>query len=229
MNIFDRSRRDALKQFTMIAAAFGAGCSRIPLSQQIGQAFTTKLPNASEYPTTREKITATPYASLGVQFRGQPKVVMILATADGPLLNWVSSNHAMISTLNGVIVSTRGLPMNLLKTDQLTPDPLAKLTPGDKIDSGVFRKLTFGSSESNPQEEVLITSRYKNLGEDSIEILGERKKVWLVEEAADYRAWRWQVINKYWLDPRTRFIWRSRQQLVPDIEELTLEVLKPYV
>lgn len=228
METICRSRRHALRQLVTAAAAAAAGCSHVPLAQKTYQAFNTRLPDPDAYPTTPERIAATPYATLGAQFQGQPKVVMTLATAEQGQLNWVSSNHVTLSTREGFVVATRGLPVDLLETEPFRPLPLRTLLPGQTTEAPVQRRQFLTARGAAGREAVDVVSRFRNLGEHDLTLLGAERPVWLFEEVADYATWRWRSINQYWVDRQTRFVWKTRQQFTPELEPLTLEMLKPY-
>jgi hypothetical protein len=132
-----------------------------------------------------------------------------------------------LATRQELLVSTKGLPFDLIDIEENQPSPVSTLLPGQQSARGIYRSQRI--VDANRQEHLVeVTSRYRNLGERDISTLGTTRTTWLIEEEADYKIWRWETVNRYWIDPTSRFAWRTHQRFTPEINTVELNVLKPY-
>jgi hypothetical protein len=64
-------------------------------------------------------------------------------------------------------------------------------------------------------------------GEETVTILGGDIATRHVVEHCSVPVMRWSFDNDYWQDPRTGYVWRSRQYVHPKSPPIVLEVFRP--
>jgi len=141
-------RRRQLCFFGLSASLLGSGCSHVPMVQQTydNLASIGKNGDPDRYPMTAEQIQQLPYATLGTRFHGGAKAVMVLATVDADVLQWVAANHIVLETQDGTLFRTEGLDRNLVATRWLLPNPLTRLGAGEQLDRAVYRSVDIASA-----------------------------------------------------------------------------------
>ncbi len=171
---------------------------------------------------TRDQAAAVPFASIGVSMGDSAQTLLVLATRSRDTSLWTSAARIAIETQSGRITRTAGLPHNMSQSGTGGSDPLQ---------SGVGRK-------SGPYQYVIdlpdknvygAIVRYEmDLPQpDQIAILGARLKVLHARERGSCSALDWDIENEYWADAKTGFVWRSRQNVHPDMDPLEIVVFRP--
>ena len=74
--------------------------------------------------------------------------------------------------------------------------------------------------------ELKVSITTINKGIQEVEILGERKKLILIEESISSELIGWKEKNKFWVDPNNYFVWKSEQNISPKLPKFTLQVTK---
>jgi len=219
------SRRKLLGGF--LAAGGLAGCesnSNSTMMLVVKSVASPSVPRGA-YPLSEAQIHELPYATLGVQVGEGQKAVMVLANQDGRNLKWVAADGVVFVTNGGRLLSTQGLPRNLLETRWLEEagDPLRSVAPPDAVPArGVYREV-----DLNHEQAIAVESRFEFRREETITILGRERPTLRVDETAIVRAWRWETRNSFWIDPQSGRVWRSIQQYCPEVPPIKLETLKP--
>lgn len=206
-----------------------AGCGSSPTLDLIGQSFAgLSGGGASSYPLSAERIRALPYASLGVRIGSNAPAVMILATYDGENLNWASADRVILVTHRGRLVKTVGLARDLAATQWTGADPVLSYASGQVLEtySHVNRFLDLRQKD---EFGVAIQSNVRVAGDERISVLGTSYDTMVIAERISAPKWRWSAENLFWIDRATGRILRSRQSYCPEIDPITLEVLKPAV
>ncbi len=72
------------------------------------------------------------------------------------------------------------------------------------------------------QVEVSIV----NKGQQEIKILGEVKKLILIEESISNKEIRWTAKNLFWVDPEDHYVWKSIQYISPKLPSFTFQITK---
>ena len=68
--------------------------------------------------------------------------------------------------------------------------------------------------------------KIREISEQTIVILGHEKKTIVFEEEVENSYLGWKVKNKYWVDPKNGFVWKSIQNPSPKLPQFTIEVTK---
>ncbi len=221
------SRRQVLGGFL---ASGVAGCASNPNStvSLFSKTVTSKGHLPDEYPLSAAQIHDIPYATMGVRIASNPRAVIVLATAEGHTLQWVSADHVIFVTRDGWLLRTQGMQRDLAATRWLPdPDqnPLRSFVQTGVVPSpGVFREIDLGHAN---EQGIAIESRFEAGNDETIVIQGRTRQTRRINEIATMHAWRWKTRNSFWLDPQTGQVWRSVQQYCPEIPPIQFEVLKP--
>jgi len=166
---------------------------------------------------TRADVDRIHYASLAVRLGDGPQALLILGRYDGDELNWISAEREVIVTRRGRVVKTYGLPQDLKVTIFLTKDPVGRPSRSIAALPECLRTLDF---EPEHRDGILARSRFEKLGEDEIEILGERRATELWEERGSAAELEWDFVNRYWVEPESGYVWKSRQAAAPGLPPL---------
>lgn len=76
---------------------------------------------------------------------------------------------------------------------------------------------------------VVVRSRFSGEGTDDLTILGDHKATSLWTEANAASQLDWEFRNRYWVDPRSGYVWKSVQYLSPQLPALEIIVYKPAI
>ena len=206
-----------------------------------------------DYPLSREMIEGIPYASMRIKIGKGPAGLMILQEKEKDIYAWVSKDSVLIKTKNGRIIRTSKLNNDLL--DYYFHDDLdfQKVASGEtsKIRTQKdfsFRDIIRGNvpireiiafeeekffystrliSLNNPPVRGLDIQVYTKVeGEEIIKILEREYKVLLIKEIVQNKKIKWRHENLFWVNPNTGFVWKSLQQIAPNVPAISLEITK---
>ena len=168
-----------------------------------------------------EVIESIPYASSLINFKKSPKSLIILQTKVKDTYTWVSADRRVFFTKSGRVIGTMGLPNDLYKVDRPNisfKEILNKTGPNNYVAYYSFKKPSLNNLKVEISVEVI--------GRKKINILGNEKDLILVEERLISKKINWKRTNRFWIDPKTYFVWKSIQNISPKLPELTLEITK---
>lgn len=209
-----------------------AGCSSdtsTSTTTLFRKTISAKTPPADAYPLNAQQIEELRYATLGIRIGTNQPAVVVLATADGDKLRWVSADRVIFITNGGWLTQTHGLPRDLAATrwvGQQAQDPLHSFIQTGAVPApGVYREIDLLRED---EKGVVVTSRFELRPDEVIEIQGKQHSCRRLDEIADMRAWRWETRNSFWIDSQSGRVWRSVQQYCPEVPPMRLEVLKPF-
>lgn len=171
---------------------------------------------------TRGIVENIPYASALLKIGKGTTGLVILERVENNKYFWVSKDNVYILTKDGRIERSLGLMNNLTKIvsiDQSFKDLLTKPTP-------VTEYYSYYSFEDPVLLDLKVSITITNKGIQEVEILGERKKLILIEESISSEIIGWKEKNKFWVDPNDYFVWKSVQNLSPKLPKFTFQVTK---
>ena len=171
---------------------------------------------------TREIVENIPYASGLLKIGKGTQGLVILESIEHNNYLWVSKDKVYIVTKDGRIERSLGLLNNLTKIssiDQSFKDVLTKPNP-------VTEYYSYYSFEEPLLFDLKVTISIKNKGIQEIEILGEKKKLVLIEESISSELIGWKENNKFWVDPNDYFVWKSEQNISPKLPKFIFQVTK---
>jgi len=201
------------------------------LCESCGDTWVKNVPQAAraaffkgdDLSLTRADVMRIPYASIAVRFEDLPQALLVLGRTDGADLHWISNTREVIVTRRGRLVKTYGMPDDLKDTRFLTNDPvgepIAALTP----DPTCTRMIDI---EPRHIDGIVIRSRFENAGSEELTILEAKlpTEIWI--ESNDAPDLGWSFTNRYWVDARSGFVWKSRQYLSPRLPPLEMIVYR---
>ena len=206
-----------------------------------------------DYPLTREMVEEIPYASLRIKIGIGPAGLMILQEKEDEKYSWVSKDSVLIKIQDGRIVRTSNLNNDLVDyyyAEDIVFEGLVKgniqlketsenITLRDLIKGNIsFKEIinlkkdkyyysTRAISLANPVVRGLNVQVYtKKEATEVIEILDRKYEVILIKEIVENKKIAWKHENLYWVDPETGFVWKSLQQIAPNVPPISLEITK---
>lgn len=190
--------------------------------QALRQSFAAGLRTPTRI--SKAQAAAIPYASMGYRVNDAPEQLLVLATDTGEERLWTSGQHVVLVTRNGQIVRTVGL------THDLT-----SLVPGQNSLMSISTQGTHQHIRSVRLEDFADLGIYgatvscisSAQGRQTIVILGRGITTEKVDEACRSEILNWSFTNSYWIDPKTRMVWRSIQHVSPTGEKVETQLLRP--
>ena len=168
-----------------------------------------------------EVIENIPYASSLINFERNPKSLMILESKQGDIYRWVSSDSKVFLFEDGRIIGTRGLINDLYKIERPDVSFQAILNENDTLNHIAyysFRK----PSLNNLKVEIAIDV----IGKEKIDILNRELELVLIEERLISKKINWKATNRYWIDPKNFYVWKSTQNISPRLPLIYIETTK---
>tara|TARA_A100001011_G_scaffold384518_1_gene457238 strand:+ start:216 stop:902 length:687 start_codon:yes stop_codon:yes gene_type:complete len=202
------------------------GCSLIPTNNiapgypESYQAIKNAIFGFPDNEISPSLVNNIPYASMLLKIGKGPSGLLILESksTDGRY-TWLSADGVYIVTKEGRIVSTRGLPNNLI--NQIIPiEDFAELLEGNKKESKYYY-----SFDKPILRNLDLNIKYEKGKLEEVDILGQKRKLKIIYEVGrnDYLGWNFK--NKYWIDEEN-FVWKSEQSISPKLPVLQIEITK---
>jgi len=177
-----------------------------------------------DYPISRDLVSNIPYASLILKIGKGPAGLLILESKKDGLNTWVSADDVSIIEKGGKIVRTIGLTNNVVGLRSLqekTFMDLITLTPSNKIINTDYLSL------DNPEVFEMELDCYVLIeGKEVIEILDKKFSLIHISRVKENKFLRWKVKDHFWVDPIDGFVWKSIQNLAPNLPPVLIEVTK---
>ncbi len=209
-----------------VLSALCAGCGDTPIADSM-KVIKTYIVRGDDLPMTHEQVFSIPYATIGVRIGRSAQVLLVLGWYDGPDLEWVSADNDTIVTRAGRIVRTFGLPEDLKYTKFLSADPVGVPMAASRAQPNCLRAVDI---QPGDWAGVPVASNFRQVGEETIVILGTRRPTLVWEEVGSAPLLDWEFTNRYWVDPKTGFVWKSVQTPTPNmppIEIVTFKTARP--
>lgn len=185
-------------------------------------AISTGIENAPDI--TLEQASQIPYASLGYRIGGSAEHVVVLASRVGDGLLWTSADHRALVTVGGRITRTAGFDWNLGDTSFSQSDPVS--TGLTKMTTNISLRRTLDLRDID-RFGVPVESTFTPVRKATIDILGANLNVLEVNEDCRCAEIDWSFRNVFWADLDSGFIWKSVQNIHPNLAALGIEVLRP--
>ena len=173
---------------------------------------------------TREDITRIPYASIAVRFSDYAQSLLILGRYDGDDLHWISTEREVLVTRHGRLVKTYGLPDDSRETRFMTYDPVGKPIAAAAPETACLRTIDL---EPRHVDGIVIRSRFENAGRETLTILDATlpTEMWIESNIAPDLDW--SFTNRFWVDEKSGYVWKSLQYLSPRLPPLEIIVYRP--
>jgi len=203
-----------------------AACSSDPDSDTsqmldiLGQSFHTF---ASGQSITREQAAAIPYASIGVRIGDSSQVLLVLESKTGGTSLWTSASRIAVELQSGRITRTAGLEHNVSQSGPTGVDPLQShpFAPKAAACTYVTDIPDMNTYQAVIHYEMGVTDR------ETVTILGTPIDTLHARETGHCPQLDWEFANEYWLDPASGLVWRSLQNIHPELDTVEIVVLRP--
>lgn len=173
---------------------------------------------------TLEQASQIPYASIGYRIGGSQEYILVLASTIAASLLWTAADHRALMTANGRVTRSAGFEWNLAETSFSQPDPV--WTGLHQLTTNVLLVRTLDLRDVD-RFGVSVQSTFTPIGKTKVSILGGDLDVLEVHEDCRCDELDWSFQNVFWADTASGFIWRSVQNIHPNLGALTIEVLRP--
>ena len=175
-----------------------------------------------DYPITAQMIDEIPYASLRMKIGDGPAGLVILQEINNDAdLHLGKRRQCGLFLSQWRIIETHGLLNNLTNITMSISDE------SYKVDFQEQKNYVRILSLSNPEVNSLkIVVNKKVIGKEVINILGKDHETYLVEEYLTNEYINWEYKNYFWVDTSTGFVWKSIQQIAPNVPPIKIEILK---
>jgi hypothetical protein len=173
---------------------------------------------------TLEQASQIPYASIGYRIGSSQEYILVLASTVSGSLLWTAADHKALVTRAGRVTRSAGFDWNLGDTSFSQPDPVA--TGLQNMSTNVLLTRTLDLRDIN-RFGIGVQSAFISKGPTTINNFGAKLNVVEVIENCRCDVIDWSFQNTYWADAGTGFIWRSIQTIHPNLDALTIEVLRP--
>lgn len=169
---------------------------------------------------TRDQINKIPYASAILSFEGASQSLVILESSVENKNQWISSDFIKFTENDGRIIRTIGLPNDLYSIQR------PKLDFNFLISKGEFKYIAYYSFRNTALNNLKVEIRSEVVGIEQVSIFGLEKDLILIEEHLYSSSVNWQATNKFWIDPESYYVWKSKQALTPRLPYLSFSVTK---
>ena len=168
---------------------------------------------------TRDIIEDIPYASALISF-GKQQSLIILESKTDKRLTWVSADRKVFFTQNGRVISTVGLPNNLYKID------FPSLGFKEIIEEKKIKYITYYAFRDPKLDNIAVEVTAEVIGREEVDLLGYKKNLVLIEEVLYSEKINWKSKNKFWIDPVSKYVWKSEQSLSPKLPIMKMIITK---
>lgn len=220
------ARRVPMMRGPRIAACFAAsfiltGCGSDSDFDQLGSMVWQSVGSfgGEGASVERARAAAVPYSTLGVRYGSNAEAMLVLATKNGDEDEWLAGTQVSIVTRGGRIVRTVGLPHNLTGFQGPISDA------GIDARTGSYHYLMDFSDRH--LFGVFVSCTQADVGAERITIIGGGHDTRHIVETCRAPQIDWDFQNDFWKDAGTGYVWKSRQNIHPASDTLTLEVLRP--
>jgi len=202
------------------------GCSSIPDNvagswRYSFETFKSAVFGYEDFPITRELIDNIPYASIRLKIGKGPAGLLILENKERKKNTWLSADQVTIVEREGKIIRTLGLTNNLTS---IRPQSVNHVEFVKNKDSPIYKSFI---SLDNPEVfELELKVKVLNKGLEEIEIVDKKYSLIHFIEEKENRYIRWKSKDHYWVDPVDGFVWKSIQNIAPNIPPIVIEVTK---
>ncbi|MFQ5566120.1 MAG: YjbF family lipoprotein [Paracoccaceae bacterium] len=174
---------------------------------------------------TRAQLNEIPYATIALTFGEGPRTFLVPLADNGGYLNYLGSGRRGLVMLGGAVAGTQALGPDLQAVRHQPDDPVAHPTPVADWPGQVYRDYQFARRDG-AEYSITLACVFERLVRETIEIIEIDFEVVRISETCTNA--RRQVVNTYWVEAETGFIWKSRQWLGPNLQQATIEIIRPY-
>jgi hypothetical protein len=174
---------------------------------------------------TRAQLNQIPSATIALSLGAEPRTFLVPLADNGGYLNYLDSAGHGVVMLGGAVTGTQALGQDLQAVRHQQDDPIAYPAPLDEWPGQVTRDYQF-AQRGGAEFSITLLCVFEPLARETIEIFETDFDVVRISETCTNA--RRQVVNTYWVEEGTGFIWQSEQWLGPYLEPATIEIIRPY-
>jgi hypothetical protein len=168
----------------------------------------------------RARVVAIPYATIGVRLGGGAESLLVLAGISQHDLQWLGGTTISITTRDGRIIRTVGLEHNLDGFQGPVADK-----PGAASGQGAYHYI-YDLIDRNTYG-VFVRCTQSDTGAEAITIIGVHHDTRHIVEHCEAPQLDWTFQNDFWTDAATGYVWKTTQYVHPDLDPLTIQILRP--
>lgn len=211
----------------LLACAIGfglAGCSSDSNATWSQIIVAAKLVWSNNSGITLQQAASVPYASMGIRIGEDQERLIVLASQTQDTQLWTSAARIAIVTENGRIVRSSGFGHGLSATSSEGGDPLTLFEHGDSTTRHTRRFVDF---QDLNRFSVPVDCTIKSGGTENIVILEKNIRAHRVDEHCNSEVLEWSFDNIFWLGDSPGLVWRSIQNLHPELGPVETEIFRP--
>ena len=174
---------------------------------------------------TRAELDRIPYATAAFSKAGGARVILVPVVDNGGYLNYRDPGGDSVIMFGGAISGSESLGFDLQAVQHHPRDPIAHQMPLADWPGRLSRVYEFLQRDLG-RYVIALDCVYEPAVPEKIEIFELIFDLMRVNEVCT-NAER-QVINSYWVDVETGFIWKSEQWVGPQVGHVTVEIIRPY-
>ena len=225
--------RRGLRAFGLALAAAGglSACSSTGENtfEQLG-ALTKAAYFGAEEPErvpdlTRAQLNEIPFATIALRLGDGPRTFLVPLADNGGYLNYLGAGGRGLVMLEGAVAGTQSLGQDLQAVRYQPDDPVAHPTPVAGWPGQLYRDYQF-AQRSGAEYSITLACVFERLVSETIDIVEIDFDVVRISEICTNA--RRQVVNTYWVEEETGFIWKSTQWIGPNLPPATIEIIRPY-
>lgn len=173
---------------------------------------------------TLEQAAAVPYATLAYRVDGSSEMMLVLATDNGGEQLWTASSRVVLSTRDGRILRSVGLPHD---RGGMAPQTRQPLPPPSRALQAAFSTARTADFPDVGLHGVALNCVTTARGRQIINVLGTAMATTRVDEVCQSRNPRWSFTDNYWVDSQSGIVWQSLQHLHPSGTTVRVKILRP--
>jgi hypothetical protein len=226
-----RHRRRAIVLACLAVIALNpSGCTNSGESYfaRLGELALNTVSGREEAPQrelTRAELNRIPYATIAVSSEGASRAYLVPQADNGGYLDYRDAAGNSVRILGGAVAGLETTGHDLEGVSYDRRDPIAYPKRLGLWPSELWREYQFAGPGPS-RYVVALKCAYTPRGIETIEIAEIRFTLMHVRERCINA--RREVINSYWVDESTGFIWKSEQWLGPRVGHVTVEIIRPY-
>ncbi len=215
------TRRHILQALALLPIA---ACNATPLLGNVSRSLKIAAAGFDDADVGQAYVDQLPYASVLVKIGSGPRSLLVLSARQKDTLTYAGADRTMMIIQHGRIMQTVGLDGKDLSRLHYPNDPLPMLAAQGWPDTAQIK----GILDYRGQDlfGIPINSTLEKRGLEEVMILERRHTLQRYDETCHCPLLDWDFRNRWWLDPKTGFVWQSWQHVHPQLPVVELAVTK---
>ena len=187
--------------------------------------FGSGEPTTPQPELTRAELNQIPSATIALTVDEAPRAYLVPLADNGGYLNYLDAAGHGVIMFGGAVTGTQAFGKDLEAVRHDRRDPIAHPTPLADWPTQVYRDYQFMVRDGEDYS-ITLSCVFDRIVAETIEIVEiDFDLVRIAETCTNARR---QVVNTYWVEEDTGFIWKSIQWLGPSLGQVTIEIIRPY-